>query len=331
MTNILNISALKTGYSHLNPVPGHPFSAQAEEGQLIAVIGKNGAGKTTLLKTLCGLLPAVEGTVLINEKDIRTMTHMEKARLISYIMPNTGMIPDITVSDVVSMGRFPYTGWLKPNQKSDRSACNEAIAQTGISKLACKPFQQLSDGEKQRVLFAMALAQNTPFMLFDEPAAFLDIPARNHIYNHMYLLTRSNQKSVIFTTHDIRRAMASCDMLWVFTPDGIIAGMPEELGINGVFNRVFPEENLIFNHDIMDFIPAGDRNKTAVEIKGTGNVYEWTIALLHRLGFQDQCNNTAPISVIVEENGKQWHIRSEKFTGSIFSCTEFAQQMKNLI
>lgn len=331
MKNILEISTLKTGYCRENPVPGQPFTAMTEEGVLTAVIGKNGAGKTTLLKTLCGLLPALEGKIMINTREIGTMTHMEKARMISYIMPNTGMIPDIRVKDVISMGRFPYTGWFKPGQPQDHNACNEAIAQAGIEHLCEKQFHQLSEGEKQRVLFAMALAQNTPFMLFDEPAAFLDIPARNHIYDLMYQLTRKNHKSVIFTTHDIRRAMASCDMLWVFTPGGIIAGMPEELGINGVLDQVFQDDHLVFNNGLMDYIPATNTKGPAVEVIGAGSVFEWTFSLIQRLGFYPQCNITAPISVIVDETGKQWHIRSEKFTGSFFSCTEFAQQMKNLI
>jgi iron complex transport system ATP-binding protein len=294
------------------------------------VIGKNGAGKTTLLKTLCGLLTPVKGKIQINHTDLKEMSHMERARLISYVMPNTGLIPDITVKDVVTMGRFPYTGWLKPHKSNDFSICEAAIAQTGIQQFVHKQFHQLSDGEKQRVLFAMALAQDTPFMLFDEPAAFLDIPARNHIYSHMYRLAKTNSKSVIFTTHDIRQAIRICDVLWVFTPDGIIAGMPEELGINGVFDHIFPEDNLIFEQNIMDFTPSEKKHSLPVDVKGTGTVFDWSLAILKRLGYSPGCNITAPISVIVDENGKQWHIRSEKINACFFSCTEFAEQMKNL-
>jgi len=331
LNTILKISNLSTGYSKYKTVTAKPFSVNVGYGQLIGIIGKNGSGKTTLLKTLCNLIKPISGSVEIENVNITSIPAIERAKKISYIMPNTGFIPDIPVSDVVAMGRFAGTGWLNAQDNNDKMLCCEAIAKSEISHLTEKKFHSLSDGEKQRVLFAMALAQNTQLMLFDEPSAFLDFPARNHIYRIMYNLTRSENKTIIFSTHDIRRALEICDTIWAFNGDTIESGIPEFVGINNVYDNIFKDEKLNFDIEKLDFIPADLNNNIPVEINGSGRLYAWTLHILKRIGFSPQCNIKASFSVIVNETDKTWTINSGKEIFTTSSCTEFEEKMKSLI
>ncbi len=331
MKSNLKISELLTGYKKEQPVVARPFSATTEPGQIIGIIGRNGSGKTTLLKTICCLLDPLSGNVFFDDKDVTSMSPIERAKSISYIMANNSTIPDIPVYDVVSMGRFSGTGWVKAQGENDRAICKQAIAKTGIEYLLNKQFQSISDGEKQRALFAMALAQNTPVMLFDEPAAFLDIPARNQIYNIMYDLSRSDGKTVIFSTHDTRRAIEICDVIWAFTESSIESGQPELLGMNNVFGNIFSGDKLTFDTEKMDFIQPSVTVAVPVEVKGSGNKFLWTVSLLKRLGFDPRCNISAPVSVIINENDENWTIQKNDVTFTTSSFAEFTGKMKSLI
>ena len=277
------------------------------------------------------MLKPLSGSVEVDNLDIISMTAIERAKKISYIMPNTSLIPDIPVSDVVAMGRFSGTGWLNAQDINDIILCKEAIAKSEISHLSEKKFHSLSDGEKQRVLFAMALAQNTQLMLFDEPSAFLDIPARNHIYRIMYNLTRTKNKTIIFSTHDIHRALEICDTIWAFSGSNIEFGMPEFLGINNVYENLFKDEKLNFDIQKLDFTGFNNINYIPVDINGSGILYMWTLSLLKRIGFNPQCNINASFSVIVNENDKTWTIKSSNEIFVTSSCIDFAEKMKSLI
>lgn len=331
MKNTLKISELLTGYKKGRPVVARPFSAITEPGQIIGIIGRNGSGKTTLLRTICCLLEPLSGKIFFDDRNVESMSPIERAKSISYIMANNSMIPDIPVYDVVSMGRFSGTGWVKAQDVNDRTICKRAIAKTGIEHLLNKQFQSISDGEKQRALFAMALAQNTPVMLFDEPAAFLDIPARNRIYNIMHDLSRSDEKTVIFSTHDTRRAIEICDIIWAFTEDSVESGPPELLGMNNVFGNIFSGDNLTFDTEKMDFVQKNSANTVPIAIKGSGNRSQWTVSLLERLGFDPKCNIPAPISVIINENDESWTIQKNDVTFTTSSFAEFTGKMKSLI
>gem|GEM_PF-360437 len=331
MNNILKISELRTGYDNAHPVIKSPFSATAEPGQITGIIGPNGSGKTTLLKTLCCLIKPLSGNVLLGNENITLLSPLERAKRISYIMTGSSVIPDIKVSEVVEMGRFSGTGWIRSHNQTDKILCENATERTGISHLLSKRFHAISDGEKQRVLFAMALAQNTQVMLFDEPAAFLDIPAKHGIYKIMHDISRTDNKTIIFSTHDISNAIAICDKLWAFSENKIESGLPEYLGIKNVFSMLFPDNILLFDTEKMDYVTTSISNSIPVDIKGDGTKYKWTVSLLKRLGFDPGCNISAVLSVITNENDDKWIINYNSNQVIVSSLAEFEEKMKCVI
>lgn len=330
MKALLEIQDLLIGYTADCPVLPVPFSVNVSRGSLTGIIGPNGAGKTTLMKTLCTLLPPLSGFVSINGHDIREMKPAVRAKNICYILPNTSVIPNIPVSDVVAMGRFAHTGWIGKPGAEDQHKCLQAIEKAGITYLTEKRFHNISDGEKQRVLFAMAIAQDSPLILFDEPAAFLDVPARNQLYSHLYRLTREENKTILFTTHDIPRALERCDSIWAFCHRSIEYGSPEELGLRNIYEQIFTGSGLTFSPGKLDFLPEQSEKRIPVAIQGKGNNYLWTISMLKRTGFEPACNIQAPLSVIVNETGAKWNIvcGDKNFTTDNFP--DFATKIETL-
>ena len=143
---------------------------------MVALVGRNGSGKSTLIKTLAGLLPPLSGIYQLKDKDFRGITAINRARIISYVAANSIQVPALNLFEIVSLGRHPYTKWMGGLSEDDLEIIHNVISWVGLEGYEKKKFTELSDGEKQRVMIARALAQDTPIVLFDEPTAFLDLP-----------------------------------------------------------------------------------------------------------------------------------------------------------
>ena len=186
-------------------------NATFEQGSLTALVGRNGAGKSTLLRVLAALDTPQAGDVIINNTPISTLNAEQRARLISFVSTQRVRVSNLKCKDVVAIGRTPYTNWMGSLQEQDKQCVAHALEAVGMTAFADRPIDTLSDGECQRIMIARALAQQTPIILLDEPTAFLDIPNRFEICRLLATLAHTENKTIIFSTHDIDAAMPVCD------------------------------------------------------------------------------------------------------------------------
>ena len=182
-------------------------------GRLVCLLGPNGAGKSTLLRTLCGFQPPIAGTVTISGSDITTMSAAEVARLVSVVLTDRPPTPSLTAAEMVGMGRAPYTGFWGRLSDDDRRLVSEAMQTVGIDSLATRRMGRLSDGERQKVMIAKALAQHTPVIVLDEPTAFLDYPSKVAVMKTLARLAHDEGKTILMSTHDLELAAQLGDEL----------------------------------------------------------------------------------------------------------------------
>lgn len=186
-------------------------NATFEQGSLTALVGRNGAGKSTLLRVLAALDTPQAGDVIINNTPISSLNAEQRARLISFVSTQRVRVSNLKCKDVVAIGRTPYTNWMGSLQEQDKQCVAHALEAVGMTAFADRPIDTLSDGECQRIMIARALAQQTPIILLDEPTAFLDIPNRFEICRLLATLAHTENKTIIFSTHDIDAAIPVCD------------------------------------------------------------------------------------------------------------------------
>ena len=182
-------------------------------GRLVCLLGPNGAGKSTLLRTLCGFQPPIAGTVTISGSDITTMSAAEVARLVSVVLTDRPLTPSLTAAEMVGMGRAPYTGFWGRLSDEDRRLVSEAMQTVGIAPLATRRMGRLSDGERQKVMIAKALAQHTPVIVLDELTAFLDYPSKVAVMKTLARLAHDEGKTILMSTHDLELAAQLGDEL----------------------------------------------------------------------------------------------------------------------
>lgn len=182
-------------------------------GRLVCLLGPNGAGKSTLLRTLFGFQPPIAGTVTISGSDITTMSAAEVARLVSVVLTDRPLTPSLTAAEMVGMGRAPYTGFWGRLSDDDRRLVSEAMQTVGIAPLATRRMGRLSDGERQKVMIAKALAQHTPVIVLDEPTAFLDYPSKVAVMKTLARLAHDEGKTILMSTHDLELAAQLGDEL----------------------------------------------------------------------------------------------------------------------
>lgn len=214
-----------------------PISARLPAGSVSVILGPNGCGKSTLLKALCGILPA-SGQVLLDGQSLLGLPPRELARRVSYLTQNRP-VPELTARRLVLHGRFPHLGYPRRYGPADLDAVEAAMAQMEVTELAERMLPTLSGGQRQRVYLAMALAQDTPVILLDEPTTFLDVGAQARLMAQARQLAALG-KTVVMVLHDLSQALRRADQVLVLDGGALAAaGTPEEVFSSGVLNRVF--------------------------------------------------------------------------------------------
>ena len=208
-----------------------------ESGQLVCLLGANGVGKSTILRTIAGFQPPLCGTILLNEQDMSSFSTAQRSKAISVVLTERIEVPCMNVVDLVGMGRSPYTGFFGTLTKEDKNIIYEAIDMVGISHLATRTFDTLSDGERQKVLLAKALAQQTPVILLDEPTAFLDFHAKVSTLRLLLRLAHETNKTILLSTHDVEMAIQLSDALWIVQNGEIKAGTTLSLTESGTLKH----------------------------------------------------------------------------------------------
>lgn len=201
-------------------------------GRMACILGSNGAGKSTLLRTLCGFQSPLSGTVNIGGSDINHLTPAGMARRVSVVLTYRPDTPSLTAEEMVAMGRAPYTGFWGSLGKTDRDIVQQAMLTVGITTLANRRMGQLSDGERQKVMIAKALAQQTPVILLDEPTAFLDYASKVAVMKTLSHLAHNEEKTILISTHDLELAARIADCLLEIRNQRIVKVSAHEVSLS---------------------------------------------------------------------------------------------------
>jgi iron complex transport system ATP-binding protein len=217
-------------------------------GELVCLIGPNGIGKSTLIRTLAKLQPPLRGSIAIAGADLASLRAGDVARRVGVVLTERVALGGLTVRQVVELGRYPHTGWLGMLTAADHDTVSWAIDVAGAGHLATRDVHQLSDGERQRVMVARALAQEPCILLLDEPTAFLDVASRVELMGLLGQLTRRCAVAAVVSTHDLELALRVADRLWLILPGGeLVSGAPEDIVRSGAIANAFEGPQVRFD------------------------------------------------------------------------------------
>lgn len=308
--SILFTQNLAIGYKKKNKIDVIQSELQLElqAGELICLIGPNGSGKSTLLRTLAGVQKSLLGEVFIDSLNISNISLNQKAKLIALVLTDKVEIDNATVLDIVSYGRHPYSSWWENTSESDVFV-QEAIQMVHLQHKKHSLINELSDGERQRVMIAKALAQDTSIIILDEPTAHLDLPNRVEIMLLLHRLAHKTGKTILLSTHELDLALQAADRIWLMKTNnnGVECGVPEDLVFNGSFNRTFESKHYFFNAANGNFSMNYPMTKK-VWITGDKTRMYWTLRALARASYM--VVEEADVHVLVTEQG--WEIDGQK-------------------
>ena len=238
---MIQFENIRLGYGERTLIEG--LTAKVRAGELTALVGRNGTGKSTLLRAIAGLGEIGDGKIIIDGKDITTLTAAEMATRVAFVTTDKVRIANLRCRDVVALGRAPYTNWIGRMQESDTRIVEESLASVGMSEYADKTMDKMSDGECQRIMIARALAQQTPIILLDEPTAFLDLPNRYELCSLLKKLAHEEQKCILFSTHELDIATTLCDSIALIAPPQLYVMPTSEMIQSGHIERMFSGDN----------------------------------------------------------------------------------------
>lgn len=219
-------------------------SLSASENSLIAVVGRNGSGKSTLLRCIVNLQKANSGEIKLLNENIQNIKPIERAKLISFVSPHPVNVPQLSVYDLIAGGRAPYTSALNKLTEIDIQKIEYAINLLNLSEFKKRMLNELSDGERQKCMIARACAQDTPIMILDEPTAFLDYPSRLDLLDNLKILAKTENKCIIFSSHDIEIALPRADRCWFLENQCLIEGTKDKILLNQRFIRFLNGDKL---------------------------------------------------------------------------------------
>ena len=226
------------------------INASLHSACMTCLIGPSGVGKSTLLRTLSAFQPPLGGKVFIHDSDLSSLNEKQLARLIGVVLTVRPDVRNMTVEEMVAMGRSPYTGFWGTLGSADHAIVDDAIAMVGIEALSQRMIQSLSDGERQKVMIAKALAQQTPVIFLDEPTAFLDYPSKVEMMQTLHHLSRTADKTIFLSTHDLELALQIADTVWLMSEGKDISiGSPRELADSGVLSTFIEQKGIVFDKE----------------------------------------------------------------------------------
>lgn len=277
---IIEIRDLSTGYSTKKEekLVGAHLNGELKEGEFVCLLGPNGCGKSTLLKTLAGFQPAIHGEVITQNILLKNYQAKELAKVVSVVLTDNSKLNNMSAYEVVSMGRSPYTGFWGNLKETDHSIVEKCMQWVGISELKDRQMGQLSDGERQKVMIAKSIAQETPVILLDEPTSYLDYPSKVGMMLMLHRLAKSKGKTILMSTHDIENALQIADKIWILDEEqGLVSGIPEDLCREGYIDKYFVTNGLYFDKEACSFYL---KYKTAREVimKGDEDSVDYQLA-----------------------------------------------------
>jgi iron complex transport system ATP-binding protein len=326
---ILQTDDLAIGYSGRLPrVVAEALSVSLRAGELVCLIGPNGAGKSTLIRTLAGMQKPLHGQVRLLGEDVHKQPANQLAQKLSVVLTeriNPGLL---TAETLVGLGRHPYTDWSGRLTAADAAIVQRAIEAVGAGALGQRQMGELSDGERQKIMIARALAQQPALMILDEPTAFLDLPRRVEVMQLLRKLAYDDQRTILLSTHDLDLALRSADRIWLMASDGTLqVGAPEDLVLSGAFETAFRAEGVTFDPTTGAFrVNAGTNG--SIMVVGDGLPALWTRRALERAGFTVASHGTALACVEVSDG--HWtlsHGSEVEAFPSLYALVEAVRQL----
>ncbi len=282
-----------------------------DTGELVCLLGPNGIGKSTLLRTIAKMQPALWGQVEVGGADLRSISHAELARRLGVVLTERVAVEALTVRHIVELGRYPHCGWFGGLTDRDRAAVEWAIDAVGGRHLVDRDFSRLSDGERQRVMIARAMAQEPLLLLLDEPTAFLDVPSRVELMGLLRQLTRERALAIVVSTHDLELALRTADAIWLVMPGGgLTTGAPEDVVLSGAIALAFEGRQIRFHPGERSFrLLTGGAGEASVQ--GSGLRAALASAVLEREGYDVVAADltTTPLSVQALDSG--WRLSTD--------------------
>jgi iron complex transport system ATP-binding protein len=292
----------------------------ARSGELVCLLGPNGIGKSTLLRTLARMQPALAGRLELEDRDAQQLTPAETARRLGVVLTDRAALDGLSARRVIELGRYPHTGWFGLLSRGDQRIVDGVIEAVGIGHLAHRDFSRLSDGERQRVMIARALAQQPSLLILDEPTAFLDLPSRVELMGLLRDLARRERVAAIVSTHDLDLAVRVADVLWLIMPGGELAtGAPEDVMLSGAIADAFEGRRLRFHLPDRAFrLLTGERGDATV--LGSGIRTALAEAVVEREGYSVAPDaGCSAIEISVDDTGWSALDRGESATGGDFA------------
>ncbi len=226
----------------------------AFSGELIGLVGANGIGKSTLIRTLTRIQKPLTGSITIENKLLTAYKPHQLATKLSLVLTEKNFSRNLTVFELVALGRQPYTNWMGTITHKDKHLVIKALEQTNTLNLADKKCSELSDGQLQKVLIARAIAQDTPIIVLDEPTTHLDMYHKAYILKLLQRIAKASNKTILFSSHEINLAIQLCDKMLVMNNDQVFYNQPCKLIEIKVFETLFPKDIISFNKDSGSFI-----------------------------------------------------------------------------
>ncbi|MCL4131838.1 UNVERIFIED_CONTAM: hypothetical protein GTU68_037574 [Idotea baltica] len=253
--SILKTNNLSIGYKSKKEesVIRSNINLDLKKGELIGLVGANGIGKSTLLRTITQVQPKLSGSILLDSNPLEDYSNIELAKTLSLVLTESVSSKNLTVYELVALGRQPYTNWVGNLSEIDIEIVNHAIQQTNICDLKHQKCFELSDGQLQKVMIARALAQDTELIILDEPTTHLDMYHKAYILKLLQRLVKDTNKTIIFSSHEIDLAIQLCDTIIVISKNKVITDTPSNLIKQGVFNNLFPKDLIIFDENVGSF------------------------------------------------------------------------------
>ena len=312
---LLSMRQLSIGYAGQRAPLVERLSASLAAGELVCLLGPNGAGKSTLMRTLAGMQAPLAGEVVVQGAPIHALDPRERARRISVVLTDRVQPWMMSTYDLVALGRHPYTGWSGRLAARDHERVEWALATAGAAELATRPVAELSDGERQKVMLARALAQEPDIMLLDEITAFLDLPRRVAVMSLLRSLAHDAGRALLLSTHDLDLALRTADRVWLLSRGGGFAvGTPEQLVLNGAFERAFASEGVEFDR-VTGAFRVRHRTLGSACVVGEGMLAAWTARALERVGYEVLDSPLADVLVQLEDG--RWRCRTG---ASVVAC-----------
>jgi len=330
-SSILHTQNLTIGYQNRQKttVIAQNLNLVLEQGEIVCLLGPNGAGKSTLLRTFAGILKSLGGDIFIENQNTTTLSSSKMAKKMALVLTNP-VYANFSVIELVGMGRYPHTGQFGQFSEIDHQKIKQALTETQTLGFANRKLNTLSDGERQKVMIARALAQDTPLIILDEPTAHLDLPNRMIIFQLLKKLAQDYQKAVLICTHELDFALQTADKVWIQTDQSVHTGTPEDLVLNGIFSKTFEKHQLIFDKSTGRFLMTQPYQKQIrVRIRGTVGV--WTKRALERIGFSPNStkNSTTELPEISYSETKQiWHLQTVTGNWEVNSIEELIQILR---